>query len=150
MSTKTEHTIEKLNEDQVLALLSVRREEWKYRDGVFTTMFWRFAMLSLIVIFFPNLANKFGIEGLSLLILPPWMFSAFGIVVALFGMYISMGIAARMEAVDSAIEKIEKRLPDSYQYVKVKNFKVRLTNVLCIGFYSAIILVAIVNILYLI
>lgn len=40
--------------ENCLALMTLYRDEWKQRDQVFISYFWRFVYLSLVVTFLPN------------------------------------------------------------------------------------------------
>lgn len=102
------NTAEKEN---IISLLACYREEWIYRDTDFANTFWRFAYLSLIIGFLPNLLENFNLRDALLLSLPPWTFSIAGILFSLFGLFICLNDLKRIENLDDIYFKLVEMLP---------------------------------------
>lgn len=137
--------------DNLLTLLAFYRDEWKYRDSYFISIFWRYISLSLIVTFFPNLVNNIGFSGNAIAELPIWVFSLAGIFLSLFGAYMTIGEQIRIKKLDEIHKKLMKKLPDGYAVGSLskdnyeKYFNHYLNYVLCASYLVPIIL-AIINI----
>lgn len=135
-----------------LALMAIYRDEWMHRDDAFVAMFWRLITISLVVSFLPNLIVRIGVDHQAIKTLPSWLFSSCGILCALFGMYLSLGEAKRIEAIDKAYKNVMSTLPTEYQMIALDNlpksriFKPRLTNVFCVSMYLIVCILASVNI----
>ena len=138
------------NAENHLVLMNLYRDEWKYRDQWFTSIFWRLVYLSLIITFLPNFLAAFSVESELVTKLPVWAFSVMGILCALFGLYIGIVESKKITYIDCAYRVLEKELPKKYQVKKFKKSpaKLRINNVLCIVIYSVIILLSIVNMVY--
>ena len=136
--------------ENLIALMSIYRDEWKHRDNAFISMLWRFVYISLTITFLPNLINKLGIENSPLTSLPVELFSIAGIVYALFGAFITIGICKRIENVDKSFKKIMHLLPDEYRYEKIEErpFSFRLNKLLTTFLFSVVIILAIANIIF--
>ena len=51
-----------LRSEEIITLMGIYREEWKYRDGAFMSTFLKFSLLSLLITFFPNLIGRIGFD----------------------------------------------------------------------------------------
>lgn len=135
-----------------LALMAIYRDEWMHRDDTFIAMFWRLITISLVISFLPNLIVRVGIEHQAIETLPSWLFSSCGILCALFGMYLSLGEAKRIEAIDKAYKNVMNTLPVEYQMITLSNvprsriFRPRLNNIFCISMYLMVCILALANI----
>lgn len=131
--------------ETVISLLACYREEWIYRDTDFANTFWRFAYLSLIIGFLPNLLEKFDLRDAPLLNLPPWAFSIAGILLSLFGLFICLNDLKRIEKLDDIYFKLVEMLPPAYRIERIvkdeknKIFRVRTNHLFC-GAYVIIAL----------
>ncbi len=104
----------------IISMLGVYREEWKYRDDLFGKTFWRFAFLSLVIGFFPNLLENFNFSGeIPLLALPEWIFSAAGIIIAGFGFFIALNEMKRIEKLDDIYYSLIQELPKGYRIERI-------------------------------
>lgn len=135
------------NVEDYFALMNLYRDEWKYRDQWFISTFWRLVYLSLIISFLPNFLAAFSVESELVTKLPVWVFSMFGIICALFGMYIMFVESKKISYIDKAYRVLEGELPEKYQVKKIKKSpaKWRTNNVLCFVIFSVIIFLSVVN-----
>ena len=126
-----------------IAIMSLCRDEWKHREQVFRSYFWRFTYLSLIITFFPNLQINPDIVR----DIPAWIFSVAGIGCSLFGLYFGLAENKRITKLDLAYRKLEKKLPRNYRTDKIeeKYFKPRLNVLVCFVVYGIIIFLAVIN-----
>lgn len=136
--------------ENIISLLTCYREEWIYRDTDFANTFWRFAYLSLIIGFLPNLLENFHLHDAPLLTLPPWIFSIAGILFSFLGLFICLNDLKRIEKLDSIYFKLIEMLPPAYRIERItqdnrnKVFHVR-TNLLFCGAYVIIALLIGIN-----
>lgn len=144
-----------LNYDQILKLMSLYREEWMHRDTELLSTLWRLVSISLVITFLPNLIGRIGIENSALVSrLPVTVFSGAGIACALFGLYISVGEAKRIESIDKKYWSIMRNLPSNFhierldQEKSTKLFSIRLNNIFCVAPYCVVITLAISNIIF--
>lgn len=135
-----------------LALMTIYRDEWKFRSQEFVSYFWRFLYLSLIITFLPNFLDAINVTASIVFALPAWSFSVFGIVFSIFGLYYGLAENERITNIDNAYRDIEKTLPEEFRVQKIDKwyYKPRLNISLCIVSYSITILLAIINIIFLI
>jgi hypothetical protein len=133
--------------EQHIVLMTLYRDEWKYRNEWFMSVFWRFVYLSLIITFLPNFLVAVNTESKLVSTLPIWVHSIAGIICALFGLYIGITESKKITYIDLAYRRIEKDLPLEYQIKKIDNLPVKLrnNNILCITIYTVIILLSITN-----
>lgn len=141
--------------EELLTLMSIYREEWKFRDNYFSSILWRFLSLSLIITFLPNLVSNIGVSGTVLIELPTLIYSIAGIICALFGIYLSLCEAKKVEKLDEAYKDLMAKLPEDYKVKSIleeelKNkkriFSFRTNNMLC-GIFVIVIILAVINIL---
>lgn len=135
-----------------LALMTIYREEWKFRSQEFVSYFWRFLYLSLIITFLPNFLDAINVTASIVVALPAWSFSMFGIVFSIFGLYYGLAENERITNIDNIYRDIEQTLPEEFRVHKIDKwyYKPRLNISLCIVSYSMTILLAIINIIFLI
>ncbi len=50
------------NAENHIALMTLYRDEWKYRDQMFVSLLWKFVSLSLIITFLPNFLSSINIK----------------------------------------------------------------------------------------
>lgn len=136
--------------EQRIALMTLYRDEWKYRDQWFISMFWKLVYISLIITFLPNFLLAVNAESELASMLPTWMYSVAGIACALFGLYIGIVESKKITYIDLAYRRLEKDLPQKYQVEKIGRFpaKLRNNNILCGVIYVIIILLAVANMIY--
>lgn len=141
--------------DQTLKLMALYREEWKHRDLDMMSILWRLVFISLVITFLPNLIGRIGIENSPLANnLPVIVYSVAGIVCALFGLYISVGGAKRIENIDKKYWDLMNNLPEDARIPRLeedkstKIFSIRLNNLFCAVPYCVVIILAISNILF--
>ena len=152
-----------------LALMEIYRNEWMHRDDAFITMFWRFITISLVITFLPNLVSRVGVSHEAINVLPHWVFSTCGIITALFGMYLTVGEARRIEAIDESYKRVMETLPKQVQMIKLDNLEKtdaayphkakiynvvtqlvsrHLNNIFCTSMFLVVILLAIANMIF--
>lgn len=135
------------NAEHYIALMTLYRDEWKYRDQWFISTFWRFVYLSLIITFLPNFLTAVNAESELVFALPIWVHSSAGIICALFGLYIGIVESKKITYIDLAYRRIEEELPPEYQVEKIKKLPIKLrnNNILCFTIYTIVILLSIAN-----
>ena len=138
--------------EERLALMTIYRDEWKFRAQEFVSYFWRFLYLSLIITFLPNFLDAINVTANIVVALPAWSFSAFGIVFSIFGLYYGLAENERITNIDNIYRDIEQTLPEEFRVKTIDKwyYKPRLNISLCIVSYSMTILLAIINIIFLI
>lgn len=149
--------VERFNYDHMLKLMAIYRDEWMYRDKDNTSSFWRYALISLVVTFLPNIATEFRFSNIPLFKqIPQWVFSVAGILCSLFAMYLILANGKRIEYLDNAYKKIMGNLPKRYRIRLIKEdtqfrnriYRFRLIAPFCITVFSIIIALAIANIFW--
>ena len=63
--------------EQHIVLMTLYRDEWKYRNEWFMSVFWRFVYLSLIITFLPNFLVAVNTESKLVSTLPVTIHSRF-------------------------------------------------------------------------
>jgi len=135
--------------ENCLSLMSLYRDEWKYRDQAFTSTFWRIVYLSLITIFLPDFLRSINFSNQLIVVIPKCIFAFAGIIFCVFGLYIGFAENQRITSLDLAYRNIEKRLPDAYREKMAENklLKLRINYVL-LSVYGVLMAVAIVKMRY--
>lgn len=109
----------KLNKDQIIALMDVYLCEWTHRDNSLWSQVFRFFFASLFVIMLPNVAEGFGINLPSL---GDWIYRLVGGLMALVFWYVSVGYSYRLAAVGNTYQKLINLLGDDiYQRESIKD-----------------------------
>lgn len=113
----------KLSNEDIINLMSVYRDEWKYRDSTFMSSFFKFSGMSFFITFFPYLIDRIGMNPISpfLLKLHPICFLVFGIISALLGFLYSCAEAKRVEKVDLAYKNLMNQLPKDARIPMLKD-----------------------------
>ena len=103
--------------------MGIYREEWKYSDGAFMSTFLKFSLLSLLITFFPNLIGRIGFDQSAPLLesIPSFIFSIFGIICALFGLFYSSAEAQRIVQIDNAYKRLMAQLPEDARVKMLNN-----------------------------
>ncbi len=110
----------RFNDEDVISLMAVYREEWQYRDEAFMSHFFKFFSLSFFVIFFPNLAGLINFDDKAVLMqyISPLVFPILGILTALFGVYFSICESSRIVNIDKVYYSLVEQLPDDNLKIK--------------------------------
>lgn len=108
----------KLNEDQIIALMDVYLCEWTHRDNLLWSQVFRFFFASLFVIMLPNLAEGFGIKLPSL---GDWIYRFVGGIMAFVFWYVSVGYSYRLAAIGNTYQKLINLLGDDYKRESIKD-----------------------------
>lgn len=142
--------------ENIISLLTCYREEWIYRDTDFSHTFWRFAYLSLIIGFLPNLLEKLEFHDAPILSLSPWVFSIAGILFSGLGLFISLNELKRIEKLDDIYFRLIEMLPPEYRIERIVQseaangkrkkpiFGIRTNHLFC-GVYAVIMLLILIN-----
>ena len=138
--------------EELLSLMTIYRDEWKFRSQEFVSYFWRFLYLSLIITFLPNFLDAINVTASIVYVLPAWLFSTFGIMFSVFGLYFGLAENERITNIDNAYRSIEQLLPKEFRVQKIDKwyYRPRLNICLCIISYSVTIVLAIINAIFLI
>lgn len=142
--------VEKLNQDQIIALMDVYLNEWMHRDELLWTQVFKFFYANLVVIVLPNIAEFIGI------VLPEINKKAFpiiGIFMAIIFLYVGIGYTMRLRASSRTYVKIMHLLGDKrYERISIKNkdeikfgcfFALPMAIVLIIAMFVALIFISI-------
>ena len=117
MIAEKEQTLETatLNNDQIIALMSVYLSEWEHRDELLWTQVFRYFYATLIVIILPNAATFIGIDlpEVNLKVFP-----IIGMLMALVFLYVGLGYAIRLRASSRTYVKLMKLL-GSKEYERI-------------------------------
>ena len=137
----------KLNKDQIIALMNVYLCEWTHRSNLLWSQVFKFFFASLFVIMLPNVAEKFELK------LPDWgdwVYRLVGGILALIFWYISVGYSYRLAAVGDTYQKLINLLDDDYKRESIGDktkykfgcfFSKRMTFLIsCVMFFALIIL----------
>lgn len=130
-----------------IALLSIYRDDWKYRDQTFMSYFWRLIYLSLIVSFLPNFFEAINVQPDIISKLPSWAFPVAGIICSLFGLYLGLAEIKRISSINEKYHDILKTFAQDYivEQYSTPFLKVSLNKLLCIVAYSIVIVLALIN-----
>lgn len=110
-----------LDNDQIIALMSVYLSEWEHRDELLWTQVFRYFYATLIVTVLPNIAAFVGIELPEINIK---LFPIIGMVMALVFLYVGLGYAIRLRASSRTYEKIMKLLgSEEYERISIRDKK---------------------------
>lgn len=110
-----------LNNDQIIALMSVYLSEWEHRDELLWTQIFKYFYAVLIVTVLPNIATFIGIELPEINIK---LFPIIGMVMALVFLYVGLGYAIRLRASSRTYEEIMKLLgSEKYERISIRDKK---------------------------
>lgn len=108
-----------LDNDQIIALMSVYLSEWEHRDELLWTQVFRYFYATLIVTVLPNAAVFIGIELPEINIK---LFPIVGMLMALVFLYVGLGYAIRLRASSRTYEKMMKLLgSEEYERISVRD-----------------------------
>lgn len=110
----------KITIEEKLKSMNLYLEEYMYRDKHMWNLSLKFFFTSLIVMFFPNLTERFEITIPKVFNSHSWIFPAFGIVLAVVYLYVSLCQAKRFEAISSTYNRISKALPEEIARERLK------------------------------
>lgn len=140
-----------LNEDQLIALMSVYLSEWEHRDELLWVQVFKIFYANVIVIVLPNIAAFIEIE------LPDInrkLFPIIGMLMAIVFLYISIGSIMRLKAIKLSYMKTMELLGnEKYECISIKDkskikwgylFNTSLADVLVVTMFIALELLAIV------
>ena len=133
--------------DTTIALMDIYLAEWIERDARFWEQVFKYFYVALIVMLLPNVSGMFS---LNLPPLPEILFRLFGIILSIFFLYVSIGYGKRLEAIGITYSDIIDKLPEGYRRKKISDlkcgrfFKCRLSYVITISMFSALLIIEII------
>ncbi len=143
----------KLDNDQIIALMGVYLDEWNHRDELLWTQVFRYFYATLIVIILPNIAEFVGIE---LPEINTKIFPIIGIAMGIVFLYVGLGYALRLQASGKTYQKIMKLLSnEDYERISIRDkskmkfgflFAAPMSVVLVVTMFIALLAVAFVMI----
>lgn len=101
--------------EQKFKAMNIYLQEYMYRNKHMWNLYLRFFFASLVVMLLPNLTDRFQITIPEIFESNKWIFPAFGIILAIVFLYISICQVKRFKAISKTYNKIGKSLPD---YIK--------------------------------
>lgn len=130
-----------------IALMAIYRDEWKYRDQTFSSYFWRFVFLSLVITFLPDFFAKINFQSDIMRWFPKWFFPMTGLLCSLLGVYLGYAENQRIESIDEVYKRLAKTFVGIHRVEEYKtlHLKIRLNLLLCVVVYSITITLAIIN-----
>ncbi len=149
-STKTNEA-KKLDNDQLIHLMSVYLSEWEHRDELLWTQVFKYFYATLIVIVLPNIAKFVGIEIPEI---NTNLFPIIGLIMALVFLYVGLGYALRLQASSKTYVKIMKLLGNAeYERISIRDkkeikggylFAAPMSLVLVVTMFTALVAVALI------
>lgn len=142
-----EKSLDSMSIENRIALMTLYRDEWKYRDQAFASSMWRFVTLSLIITFLPHVLAAGEMVPALAQAVPMWMFPLFGMISSLLGWYLGRADNTRITNIDNVYKTIRHTLPEGCEPddVKMLIFKPRMNNLLCTVMYGATFILAAAN-----
>lgn len=98
--------------EQHLKLMEIYLSEWIHRDSFLWTQTVHFFYATLIVIIFPNAAQRLGVVFPSF---SPVIFPVVGFIMAITFLIISLGLARRLAAIGDTYQALIDMLPEEYR-----------------------------------
>lgn len=139
--------------EQFLSLLDIYLSEWAHRSEVMWRQVFYYFYATIIVLFLPNFAAFIGI---ALPDFPELLFPLLGFVLSFAFLYISLGLALRIDASVRTYNKLVKYLPAELQKITVESseikygkfFKRRMSTSICWILFFCLISMSVVMIAY--
>lgn len=139
--------------EHFLSLLDIYLSEWSHRSEVMWRQVFYYFYATMIVLFLPNLAAFIGIV---LPHFPELLFPLLGLVLSFAFLYISLGLALRIDASVRSYNKLIKLLPVELQKITVESseikygkfFSRRMSISICFILFFCLISMSVVMIIY--
>ena len=139
--------------EHFLSLLDIYLSEWSHRSEVMWRQVFYYFYATMIVLFLPNLAAFIGIV---LPDFPELLFPLLGLVLSFAFLYISLGLALRIDASVRSYNKLIKLLPVELQKITVESseikygkfFSRRMSISICFILFFCLISMSVVMIIY--
>lgn len=117
MGTMEKQKHQKLNKDQIIALMEIYLSEWQHRDSMLWQQVFKYFYVTLIVIILPNIAEFLKIA------LPPINKKLFPII-GIFILYVGIGYALRLKAIGLTYTRMMQLLGNKkYKRISIRNRK---------------------------
>ncbi len=114
---KTTQNNIKLENEELISLISIYLSEWEHRDDVLWRQVFKFYYVTLIVMVFPHVSNYIGI---NLPIKNANLFYWIGLIMSFIFLYIALATAKRTQASYKAYEKAANLLDDNmHTYTRI-------------------------------
>ena len=103
-----------LTYEQLLQLLTLYQEEWKFQDQLHWSQMYRAFYITLIFMVLPYIATGVGVDISSFQIVKV-IFPVIGCVLAVFSFFISSGYIKKVDAVIERYDTLIEYLPEQYR-----------------------------------
>lgn len=143
-----------LQVQDVISLADVYLSEWKHRDEWFWRQTFRYFYAILIVLFLPNLTEKYSIDIIGI---PATVFYHMAFFMSLFFWYLAIGYSKRLEAVSKVYITLLETMPEDYCRInlsdetKIKGgkwFNVRLAYIMCAIMFGAPLIISLLRLFH--
>lgn len=139
--------------EHFLSLLDIYLSEWSHRSEVMWRQVFYYFYATIIVLFLPNLAAFIGIVSPDF---PELLFPLLRLVLSFAFLYISLGLALRIDASVRSYNKLIKLLPVELQKITVESseikygkfFSRRMSISICFILFFCLISMSVVMIIY--
>lgn len=127
-----------LTNSELISLLGVYEEEWRFRDAAWFSRMFQFFLVSFITILIPYLDQYFSIQLPNI---SKVLFPVSGIVIATVALAFSLMYATRLNKLSSSILRINNCFDEKYRIERIgdkgieKLYKKRITYGLTISIY---------------
>lgn len=123
---------------ELISLLSVYEEEWRFRDAAWFSRMFQFFLVSFITILIPYLDQYFNIQLPNI---SKVLFPVSGVVIATVALIFSLMYASRLNKISSTILRINECFDEKYRIERIgdkgigKLYKKRITYGLTAAIY---------------
>lgn len=135
----------KLKNNEIISLLSIYEEEWRYRDSAWFSRMFKMNFISFITILIPYLEEYFKIKLPNV---SNAVFPIIGIVIATLSFVFSLMYARRLKAIGDSIWNLNHCLKPRYRMERIpssglgKIFKLRISWFLSTAVYVLLLVLA--------
>lgn len=146
-------SFDKLEIQDIVALMSVYLSEWEHRDELFWKQIFKYFYVTLVTLFLPNLAGFLGIE---LPDFPQILFPTIAAALSVIFLYVAIGYIKRLEAIGITYREVMNRLPPELRRVSIidrrikhgKHFNRPMSVVLCVLMFGGLLILAAIMVVY--
>ena len=139
--------------EDLLNLMNIYLSEWEHRSEVLWRQIFYYFYATVIVLFLPNLTSFIGI---SLPNFPELLFPVIALLMSFAFLYVSLGLAKRIDASVKTYNKLIRFLPVELRTITIaspeirygKFFKRRMSVIICFLLFFCLIFMSVIMIAY--